>query len=315
MEIYQLRTLLVVAREQHLTRAAERLHISQPAVSGQIKSLEQELGVILFERRHGGMELTKAGAALLVRVEKILAAAAELTAEARRLSGKIIGRMSLGVILNPSFIRLGELTTWLMQSHPMLDVDIRHRNSASALNSIRSHELDASFYLGSEVPPDVRSIVLRPVRYRMVAAPAWSAKVDHADWKAIADMPWITTPREGGFFKMVDGLLRGHGERLKTVVEADQESAIVNLAQAGVGLSLLREELADEAVAAGRLVAWDRGNTTSCLRLIYLADRENDAIIREILAGVRAIWGADSDTRASGTPASTRVDEETALPD
>ena len=65
MELYQLRSFAAVAEENHLTRAAERLHLSQPAVSGHIKALEGELGVRLFERASTGMELTAAGKELL----------------------------------------------------------------------------------------------------------------------------------------------------------------------------------------------------------------------------------------------------------
>ena len=61
MELYQLRTFAAVAEEAHLTRAAERLHLSQPAVSGHIKALEQELDVRLFERTATGMVLTESG--------------------------------------------------------------------------------------------------------------------------------------------------------------------------------------------------------------------------------------------------------------
>jgi DNA-binding transcriptional LysR family regulator len=301
MEIYQLRTLMVVAREQHLTRAAEILHISQPAVSGQIKSLEQELGITLFERRHGGMELTKVGMTLLVRVEKILSATAELTAEATHLSGKIIGKLSLGVILNPTFIRLGELTTYLLQGHPLLDVDIRHRNSVSALSSIRSRALDASFYLGDELPSDIQSIKLRTVKYKMVASPAWFSKISQADWRTIAEMPWITTPRAGGFFQMMDRLIREHGQRLKNVIEADQESAIISLVQAGVGVSLIREEVAAEAVSRHKLVVWEIGNTTSTLRVIYLACRRDEPVIDAIVSGVKEVW-RDSDEAVTPVP-------------
>ena len=67
MELYQLRTFAAVADEGHLTRASERLHLSQPAVSGHIKALEGELGVRLFERASTGMQLTAAGSELLER--------------------------------------------------------------------------------------------------------------------------------------------------------------------------------------------------------------------------------------------------------
>ena len=65
MELYQLRTFAAVAELGHLTRAAEQLHISQPAVSAQVRALEEELGVVLFERSSSGMQLTPAGRQLL----------------------------------------------------------------------------------------------------------------------------------------------------------------------------------------------------------------------------------------------------------
>ena len=291
MEIYQLRTLMVVAREQHLTRAADILHISQPAVSGQIKSLEQELGLTLFERKHGGMELTKAATTLLPSVEKILAATAELKSEASRLSGQIIGKISLGVILNPTFIRLGEFTTHLLQNHPLLDVDIRHRNSVSALSSIRSRELDASFYLGDEVPPGIGAIRLRSVRYKMVASPAWSKKIAPEDWSTLAELPWITTPRAGGFFQMMDALVHSHGQRLKNVIEADQESAIINLVQAGAGVSLIREEVIAQTIPGDKVVIWEFGDTSSTLRAVYLQSRREEPVIQAIVEGLETVWG------------------------
>ena len=78
MEIYQLRTFLAVARLGSLTRAAEQMHISQPAVSKQLKALEEELGALLFDRLSFGMALTKAGETLLPHAERTLFEAVEL---------------------------------------------------------------------------------------------------------------------------------------------------------------------------------------------------------------------------------------------
>src|SRR3972149_11363459 len=91
MELYQLRALAAVADPGQRTRAAERLHLSQPALSAQIKALEEELEVRLFERTPNGMQATRAGRELLAHGEKVLAAAEALRQAARAVRGEAAG--------------------------------------------------------------------------------------------------------------------------------------------------------------------------------------------------------------------------------
>src|SRR4051794_10662494 len=96
MELYQLRTFVTVADSGHITRAAEKLHLSQPAVSAHVKALEEELGVRLFDRNPGGMLLTRAGGQLRDRAEKVLAEVEHLRQLAASLRGEIVGRLRVG---------------------------------------------------------------------------------------------------------------------------------------------------------------------------------------------------------------------------
>ena len=97
MELYQLRTFAAVAEEGHLTRAAERLHISQPAVSGQIKALEQELDARLFERSSRGVALTEAGRVFLVHAKVVLADAERARHAVRESASLPSGEVALGL--------------------------------------------------------------------------------------------------------------------------------------------------------------------------------------------------------------------------
>ncbi len=103
MELYQLRSFVAVAGVGHLTRASEKLHVSQPAVSAQIKALEDELELTLFERTSSGMELTFAGQRLLADAEKVLPAAQALRNEAQAFKGQIAGKVSVGTLSDPGF--------------------------------------------------------------------------------------------------------------------------------------------------------------------------------------------------------------------
>src|SRR6476659_1258173 len=108
VELYQLRSFVEVADLGHLTRAADKLHISQPALSAQIKALEDELGVALFERTPTGMVLTAAGQRLLPEAEKVVAAAVSLRSQAKAFQGEAGGRARVGTLSDPAFLRLGD---------------------------------------------------------------------------------------------------------------------------------------------------------------------------------------------------------------
>ena len=114
MDYSGLRAFVTVAREGNLTRAAERLFVTQPALSLQLKKLHESIGVMLFERRPRGMRLTEAGQKLLPAAERALTAAAEFRAAATRLKGSVTGRLRLGTIVDPEFLRMGPFLTSLI---------------------------------------------------------------------------------------------------------------------------------------------------------------------------------------------------------
>ena len=150
MELYQLRTFAAVADEGHLTRASERLHLSQPAVSGHVKALEGELGVRLFERASTGMQLTAAGAELLERARVVLSAADDVKRAAKQMQGDIAGLLRVGTVADPESNRLGELLALARDTHPRLKLELHHAMSGAALAGVQSGELDASFFFGDD---------------------------------------------------------------------------------------------------------------------------------------------------------------------
>ena len=126
MEIYQLRSFVAVAEAGHLTRAAEKLHVSQPAVSAQIKALEDELELALFERTSSGMVLTPAGERLLADAERVLAAAQAMRNEAKALKGEVAGKVRVGTMSDPGFIRVGEFLSTTVERYPLLQIELHH---------------------------------------------------------------------------------------------------------------------------------------------------------------------------------------------
>src|SRR5258708_14145840 len=104
MELNKLRSCVAVAKLGHLTGAAETLHLSQPALSGQIKSLEESLGVSLFQRSSTGMALTSSGRQLLAHAEGIIGAVQQLGHAAQNLRGEPTGKLTVGTGLDPTIL-------------------------------------------------------------------------------------------------------------------------------------------------------------------------------------------------------------------
>ncbi len=290
MELYQLRSFVAVAEAGHLTRASEKLHVSQPAVSAQIKALEDELDLALFERTSSGMVPTTAGQRLLTYAQKILAAAQALRNEAKALKGEIAGRVRVGTMSDPGFIRIGEFLNATVERYPLLQLELHQEVTGEAYAKVRDGELDGSFYYGDLEHRLVSRLRLRGITYRVAAPAAWKSRVVDADWSEIAKQPWVTTPAISSHHKLVRELFDKHDVEPTKVVEADQESVIANLVVSGVGMSLIREELALEKEAAGEVCLWRDLRLETTLWFIYLVARKDDPVILALLGVLRDTW-------------------------
>ena len=290
MELYQLRSFVAVAEAGHLTRAAEKLHVSQPAVSAQIKALEDELEVALFSRTPNGMVLTATGQRILTDAGNVLAAARALINNAIALRGQVSGKARVGTLSDPDFIRVGEFLNATVERHPLLQVELHHEISGAAFAKVRDGELDASFYFGELAHPQVAGLALRGIVYRIAAPAAWRERVAGADWNSIAKLPWIITPAISTHHHLVRELFDQHGVAPLKVVEADQEFVIANLVESGVGVSLIREELALAKQAAGEVCLWGEVSLATTLWFIFAKEREHDPAIRALLEVLNDTW-------------------------
>ncbi len=303
MELYQLRAFVTVAELRHLTRAAEKLHVSQPALSGQIKALEDALGTELFERGPGGMSLTHAGAHLLPLAERVLATAADLRREAQALKGHVRGKLHVGTVLEPGYLRVGEFLARLVERFPHIEVDLHQHFSGEALEQVREGGLDACFYFGDPPQAPLEGRRLRPMIYRVIVPLDRAEQVSKAGWSELAAMPWIITPQKSSHRQLMKRMFAEHGVEAHRAAEADQEAVVADLVTSGVGLSLAREEVALAGRDAGRWAVWEPARMMTALWFLYRADRAKDPLIRAMLEALDAVWAAPA---ASATPAAVK---------
>lgn len=290
MEIYQLRTFVTVAQQGHLTQAAEVLHLSQPAVTAQIKAIEEEVGMPLFERTAGGVVLTLAGQELLPQAQDILAAARQLLNHARGLKGQLSGRAQLGITLTPDILRVGELVARMAERYPLLEVCLHQGVTGDVLNAVRKKELDGGFYLGKNPYANVHTVLLDHLSLRIVAPPGWLSRINAANPKELGRLPWVGISQFSSLSKIVSELWRELNISPKKVSECDNLFTAIELVKAGVGLSLIREQDAQQAAAQGLLEVVPDIVKSAELQFVFSADKAADPVLSVLVGELSAVW-------------------------
>jgi DNA-binding transcriptional LysR family regulator len=143
MELRHLRYFVAVAEERSFTRAAEKLWIAQPGLSTQIRRLEGELGIRLFERHTRGVNLTEAGELFLDRVRVTLAAAEAALSTGRDLEAGLVGSIRLGVATCAGWRGTPELLTTFARERPDVEVTVSESYGGTLMRDLRDGRLDA----------------------------------------------------------------------------------------------------------------------------------------------------------------------------
>lgn len=294
MEIYQLRAFVTAGKLGNLTRTAEALHLTQPAITAQIKSLEEELGVALFDRKPGRISLTRSGEALLSDAEAVLTAAQQLVGHAQTLKGQVTGQFILGTVTEPDGLRLGPLLSGFVQAMPLLEVRTRSGLAQELLAQVAAGVLHAAFFIGAHVPPDVQGLTLQRLHYRVVGPVAWRDQVLHADWRALAAMPWITAPAAHHVHHLMHEAFARRGLTPHAAIECEEYGLATGLVRSGVGLAVVREDMALLASERQELLVWPHARLQAQLSLIFPNVREHDPANVAMLSILRKIWGLEA---------------------
>ena len=290
MELYQLRTFLTVADEGHLTRAAERLCTSQPAVSAHVKALEEQLGIALFNRTPRGMKLTREGERLRPQAEQALASVSDLVFQARALKGELSGEVRLALHSDPGFLRLPDIHARVTSEYPELELHFLQGMSAGILSDVKHGILDGGFFFGNNPYPEVAGIQLREVRLRVVGPASWAERMKDAGWSEIAGLPWVFTTSSCPFRGVMEEMFEAHGVRPVGTAASDDESTLRSLVSAGVGLTLMREDEAERGTRNGAYAVWQEAAGAIPLCFAYQRRRANDPVIKALAGIVCGVW-------------------------
>jgi DNA-binding transcriptional LysR family regulator len=203
MELRRLRYFVAVAEESSFSRAARRLHMAQPPLSSQIKQLEEELGVLLFERSSRGVRTTEAGELLLEEARRIFTLVDSTVSMVRRVGHGEVGRLTLGFVPSSSDELLPPILSNFGEKYPNVDLFLREMRPDLIVQRLHEGQIDAGFiYLPLDDPSlEVECVSREPLVLALPAKHPLSSG-DDVDLASFADEPFILPAR----YRRVPGL-------------------------------------------------------------------------------------------------------------
>lgn len=292
LEIYQLKTFVTIAREGSITRAAELLFLSQPAVSAHIKTIEDDIGFLLFERTARGMVLTDKGAALLVKAEQLLVQHRALIEQAQQLQGRTSGKIRLGSNRAPSALLLGQLLSRCAQDFPDIAVHLHYGSSAEIEQALVRGEVDAGFFADSGIhSPELTLWQVDSFGVYLAAPPGWIDSANGAvlDWQYLATLPWICPATYSCCGQVAEQLFERKGFRPHKQINVDHEKVTRTLIAGGVGLGFLHADTAQEAKSKSEVVLLGDVQQQVSVFFGVLRGREQEPAIAAVLQVMQEI--------------------------
>lgn len=253
-DLRQLRYFVTLAEEQHFSRAAARLAMTQPPLSQAIRLLEDALGVRLFERTKRSVELTSVGAALLPEVRRVLAAADALAPLARSLAQGETGVLALAFVSSADYGLLPGLLRQFGERFPRVRLQLLEATSDVQIDELVAGRIDAGIVIPPIPPRHAAALSYLPIaREPLIVAlscelaQALDTAYDQAEIELaqFADVPLVIFPRRlaPAFYDIIMGCYKAAGVVPRIGQEAIQMQTIVSLVSAGMGVALVPQSL------------------------------------------------------------------------
>lgn len=244
MDLRTLRSFVTLARTRHFTRAAAALHVTQPALSKHIRALEEELGMLLFDRTRRVVRLSRAGQQLLEPAGRVLAAADEVRDIARQLKEGLRGEVRIGVTPTAPASLLADVMASFRRQHPTLQCRVAQASSEDLLDAIDRGTLDVAL-VRVEVAEGRAGVRCEPVfRERMVVAVPKRHRLARrraVSWRMLAGEPLLLVRREAApvVHDAIVSTCRAAGFVPRIAQELHDVHAVLAIVGAGLGVAVV----------------------------------------------------------------------------
>lgn len=294
MDIKQLRSFVHIAELGSLSRAAERLNLSQPALSRQLNLLEEALDTKLLERTGRGVKLTEAGQMLAERARVILTDLARLEADLSARSCQVTGHVHVGVPPSAGIVITGALVETLRDRYPDLNVTVAEDLTGDVQEGLLSGRLDIGILHDGMISRSLHAEPLWREDLFLISHPSQVGEQEtEIAYEDVLSLPLIMPTNKHGLRAMMQEAAFRAGRPLTPVVEADALRVLVDLVSRNVGHTVLPRSSLVQELSTGRLMARRITNPelSRKVMLSWLQDRPLNAGGKAVIDTLRDLAG------------------------
>lgn len=255
----RLQVFHAVAKQLSFTKAAEVLFMTQPAVTFQIKQLEEHFNTRLFDRGHGRITLTPAGDLVLEYAERILGLSAEMDVRLGEMTGEIGGSLLVGASTTIAEFMLPRILGEFKSQYPNVRPRLIVANSETIETRVAEHTLDIGLIESPSHQPNLQNEVCCDDELQVICSPKFPlAKFKELTPAQLVDQPYVSREPGSGTREYTDSYLRKHGvtpESLRLVMELGSPEALNGVVETGLGFAIASRAAAAKAQQIGTLVA------------------------------------------------------------
>lgn len=291
MNLNQLETLLTISKTMSFRKAGELLNLTQPAVSAQIKSLEDEFGTLLVDRNQP-VTLTDQGELFLEHAERILAIVEELKLKLADMTATPQGHIRLGTTTSIAMQILPRVLTYFNNQFPLIKTSIHSMTSSQIMASVENSTIDIGIGYLNDKTPNLVTSVLYYDSFELVVAPdhELSGK-KRLPITALQDLPIIMLSKETAGRRYVDSVLEKHRIVPQVVMELSSSEEVKRMAELNLGAAIVSKMSMANELRLGtlKMIQVDELGTSHPVGIMVKSGRYLNSAMKQFLSDLKGM--------------------------
>ncbi|MBD2845744.1 LysR family transcriptional regulator [Paenibacillus sp. IB182496] len=291
MNISQLETLLTISKTMSFRKAGELLNLTQPAVSAQIKSLEDEFKTVLIDRNQP-VTLTDRGQVFLDHALRILGVVEELKQKLSDLNDTPQGHILLGTTTSIAMQILPRVLSYFQNQYPLIKTTIQSMPSSQVVPAVESGAVDIGLTYLSERSPSVESSILYYDTYELVAAPDHPISgFKHTTVDKLKDIPFIMLSQETLGRRFIDRMFRQYGIQPNIVMELSSSEEVKRMVELNLGVSIISKLSVASELRLGtlKMISVNELELSHPVGVVYKSGRYLNSAMHQFLSDLKGM--------------------------